>query len=290
MAGSSHSRKAPRSGSRSAPAGVGQPASPAPKRKTANLRSRKPMARLIPPVIVLAAIALVGGSAWAAIRNRAAVPPPAPFSLGQDNHSPGLPQPGTSPQQTFAVLGDDFAQGVGAGWAQGWVIRLSDQLCWNLTKSSVQPGSGFVTALQPGTATYLDRVNGLGAAHPGIILVQGGANDYLASSEDITAAADATFKALKEQNPDARIVAIGPVVVPHRAEAPELVRVSGALAAAAASNDVTYIDPATEGWLDDDSLFAGVVPNSGGYTEYTRRLSADLMQAGLPSSCAPPAA
>jgi hypothetical protein len=248
------------------------------------------MSRVAPVIVGLGAIALVGGSVWAIVRDRATVPPPAPFSLGQDNHSPGLPRPGAAPPQTFAVLGDDFAQGVGAGWAQGWVIRLSDQLCWNLTKASVQPGSGFVSALQPGTVTYQERVDGLGAAHPGVILVQGGANDYLAPSDEITAAADATFKALKEQNPDARIVAIGPVIVPHRAEAPELTRVSAALAAAAVQNDVLYIDPVAEGWLDDGSLFAGVVPNAGGYTEYTRRLSADLAQAGLQSSCAPPAA
>jgi lysophospholipase L1-like esterase len=245
---------------------------------------------LIPVVIALGAIALVAGSVWATARHHDEGPPPAPLSLGPDQHSPGLAVPGGAPPQTFAVIGDDFARGVGAGWAQGWVLRLSDQLCWNLTKASVQPGSGFVAALQPGAKAYPERLEDISSAHPGIILVQGGANDYLSSSDDITAAADATFKALKQQNPDAKIVAIGPVIVPHRAEAPELVRVSGALAAAAAQNDVLYIDPVAEQWLDDDSLFAGVVPNGDGYTEYTRRLAADLAQGGLTSSCAPAAA
>jgi hypothetical protein len=198
-----------------------------------------------------------------------------------------LADPGAAAPQSFAVIGDDYAQGVGAGWAQGWVLRLSDQLCWNLTKASVQPGSGFVAALQPGSMAYPERVAGIGSAQPSVILVQGGANDYTASSDDITAAADATFKALKEQNPDAKIIAVGPVIVPHRAEAPELVRVSAALAAAAAGNDVLYIDPVTEQWLDDGTLFAGVVPNADGYAEYTRRLATDLNQAGLTASCSP---
>ncbi|WP_173008137.1 SGNH/GDSL hydrolase family protein [Mycolicibacterium sp. P1-18] len=187
-------------------------------------------------------------------------------------------------------MGDDYARGVGAGWAQGWVLRLSDELCWDLTKASVQPGSGYIAALQPGAKPFPERLDELGTGRPGVILVQGGANDYLAPSEVVTAAADTTFKALKEQHPDARIVAIGPVIVPHRAEAPELIRVSGALAAAAAANDVLYVDPVAEQWLADDSMFAGVVPNADGYTEYTRRLAADLSQGGLTSSCAPPAA
>ncbi|MBJ7339105.1 SGNH/GDSL hydrolase family protein [Mycolicibacterium sp.] len=242
------------------------------------------------PIIILGAVALVAGSVWATVRHHAEAPPPAPLSLGPDQRAPALPRPGAAPPQTFAVIGDDFARGVGAGWAQGWVLRLSDQLCWNLTKASVQPGSGFLAALQPGAKAYPERLDDLGSEHPGVILVQGGANDYTSSSEDITAAADATFKALKERNPDAKIVAIGPVIVPHRAEAPELVRVSGALAAAAAGNDVMYVDPVAEQWLDDDSLFAGVVPNADGYTEYTRRLAADLTQGGLASSCAQPAA
>jgi hypothetical protein len=244
-------------------------------------------AKVVAPILALGAIALVGGSAWATVRNQAAGPPPAPFALGQDHHTPGLANPGASPPQTFAVIGDEFAQGAGAGWAKGWVLRLTDQLCWNLTKASVQPGSGFVAALQPGSQAYPERLDGLGAAHPSVILVQGGANDYTVTSDDITAAADATFKALKEQNPDARIIAIGPVTVPHRAEAPELIRVSAALAAAASGNDVLYIDPVAEQWLDDDGLWAGVVPNADGYTEYTRRLISDLTQAGLTSSCAP---
>jgi lysophospholipase L1-like esterase len=281
MAGSSHSRQASSSHD--------QKSSKSRDQKAAKPRGRNLTAKVVAPILALGAIALVGGSAWATVRNHTEGPPPAPFALGADHHTPGLANPGAAPQQTFAVIGDDYAQGVGAGWAQGWVLRLSDQLCWNLTKASVQAGSGFVAALQPGAKAYPDRLDGIGSAHPAVILVQGGANDYTATSDEITAAADATFKALKEQNPDARIIAIGPVIVPHRAEAPELTRVSAALAAAAAGNDVLYIDPVTEQWLDNDSLFAGVVPNADGYTEYTRRLATDLSQAGLTSSCSPAA-
>jgi hypothetical protein len=255
----------------------------------ANSHGQNLLAKLAKPILALAAIALVGGLVWVAVRGRIEEPPPATNTLQEDRPTPALAGPGTHPSRTFAVLGDDIAQGEGAGWAQGWVLHLSDQMCWGLSKASVQPGTGFVAALQPGVAAYPQRLAGLGSGSPQVILVQGGTNDYLAPSEQITAAADTTFKGLRQQIPDARLIAIGPVVVPHRAESAELARVSAALAAAAQENGVLYIDPVAEKWLDDQTLFTGVLPNPDGYVEYTRRLKSDLAQAGLSSSCAPAA-
>jgi hypothetical protein len=255
----------------------------------ANSDGQSLLAKLAKPVLAVGAIALVGGLVWVAVRSRAEEPPPATIHLHQDPGAPTSAAAGTPQSQTFAVVGDDYGQGEGAGWAQGWVLRLSDQMCWGLAKASVQIGTGFVAALQPGTTAYPQRLVDLGSDSPKIILVQGGNNDYLSPSEEITAAADATFKALRAQSPDARLIAIGPVVVPHRAEATELARVSAAIAAAAPENGVLYIDPVAEKWLDDETLFSGVVPNADGYIEYTRRLKADLVQAGLDSSCAPAA-
>jgi lysophospholipase L1-like esterase len=151
----------------------------------------------------------------------------------------------------------------------------------------MEPGTGFVAALQPGVTAYSLRLDGLDVGGADFILVEGGANDFLATSEEITAAADVTFKKLREKNSNATIVAIGPLVVPGRAESSEYGRVSGAIAAAAQENAVLYIDPVAERWLDDESLFFGVVPNADGYVEYARRLKGDLDQAGLASGCAP---
>jgi hypothetical protein len=222
-----------------------------------------------------------------AIRDRVAEPPPATISL-QDDHRPSAPAtPGAAPAKTFAVVGDDYALGDGAGWARGWVLHLSDEMCWGLSTTSMEPGTGFVAALQPGVAAYPQRLDTFDVGAANVILVEGGSNDFLASSEDITVAADATFKALKAKSPNATIVAIGPVIVPHRAESSELGRVSGAIAAAAQGNGVLYVDPVAEQWLADESLFYGVVPNADGYVEYTRRLKAALTQAGVTPDCAP---
>jgi hypothetical protein len=255
----------------------------------ANSDGQSLLAKLAKPILAVGAIALVGGLVWVAVRGRVEEPPPAKIQLQEDPSAPTSAAPGTPSSQTFAVVGDDYAQGEGAGWGQGWVLRLSDQMCWGLSKASVQPGTGFIAALRPGTTAFPQRLAGLGSESPKIMLVQGGANDYLSPSEEITSAADATFKALREQNPDAKLIAIGPVIVPHRAEAAELARVSAAIAAAASQNGLLYIDPAGEHWLDDETLFSGSVPNADGYVEYTRRLKADLAQAGLSSSCAPSA-
>jgi GDSL-like Lipase/Acylhydrolase family len=251
----------------------------------ANSRGQSLLAKSAMPILAVGAIALAGGLVWVAVGGRTQDSPPATNPLQDDQHPQAPAAQGASSSQTFAVLGDDYAQAEKAGWAQGWVLRLSDEMCWGLSKASVQTGTGFVAALQPGAMAYPQRVDGLGSGGAQVILVQGGTNDYLAPSEQITAAADATFKALRQQNPNSRVIAIGPVVVPHRAEARELARVSTAIAAAAQGNGVLYIDPVAEHWLDQETLFDGVVPNSDGYVEYARRLKADLAQAGMSSSC-----
>jgi hypothetical protein len=250
----------------------------------ARRRGRTLLAKLI---LAVGALALVGGLVWVvAVRDRIDAPPPAAISL-QDNGRPtSLVEPGAPAAKTFAVVGDDYALGDGAGWARGWVLHLSDDMCWGLATTSMEPGTGFVAALQPGVMAYPLRLGGLDLSRADIILVEGGVNDFLAPSEEITAAADATFKALREKNANATVVAIGPVFVPNRAESSEYGRVSGAIAAAAQENGVLYIDPVAERWMQDDSLFFGVVPNADGYVEYARRLKADLDQAGVASSCA----
>jgi GDSL-like Lipase/Acylhydrolase family len=247
------------------------------------------LATLAKPALAVAAIALVGGVVWVAVRGPVEGPPESASPLRGDQPPASAARGATGPQ-SFAVLGDDYAKADKAGWAQGWVLRLSDAMCWALSEASVQPGTGFVAALQPGMAAYPQRVDSLRSGDPRIILVEGGTNDYLAPTEQITAAADSTFKTLRAQNPSATIVAIGPVIVPHRAETSELGRVSGAIAAAAQGNGIPYIDPVTEQWLNDEALFDGVVPNPDGYVEYTRRLKTDLARAGLNSSCTRPAA
>ena len=239
-------------------------------------------------LLAVGALALVGGLVWViAIRDRISAPSPEAISLEDDRGPAVVSEPGSPQGKTFAVVGDDYALGDGAGWARGWVLRLSEQMCWRLATTSMEPGTGFVAALQPGVTAYPLRLEDLDIDGADYILVEGGANDFLATSEEITAAADATFKALRAKNANATMVAIGPLVVPRRAESGEYGRVSGAIAAAAQQNGVLYVDPVAEQWLNDESLFFGVVPNADGYVEFARRLEGDLEQAGLASSCGP---
>jgi hypothetical protein len=236
--------------------------------------------------VAVGVLALIGGLVWVvAVRDRITAPPPAPISLVETRGPNAVAEPGAPPPPTFAVVGDDYALGDGAGWARGWVLALSDQMCWALSTTSMEPGTGYVAALQPGVTAYALRLNDLNFDGIDNIIVEGGANDFLASSEEITAAADATFKALREKNSTATVVAVGPLVVPNRAESSEYGRVSGAIAAAAQANGVLYVDPVAEQWLNDESLFFGVVPNADGYVEYARRLKGDLDLAGVKSGC-----
>src|SRR4051812_36601598 len=97
----------------------------------ADSRGKDLLAKLVKPILAVGAIALVGGLVWVAVRR--VEDPPAPLSLQEDPRSSALAGQGTPPSPTFAVLGDDYAQGEGAGWAEGWVLRLSDQMCWVLS-------------------------------------------------------------------------------------------------------------------------------------------------------------
>lgn len=222
-------------------------------------------------VIALGALALVGGLVWAGNRDQVQPPPPAPISF----------------EKTFAVLGDSYTEGAGAGWESGWVNRISDEMCWTLVKVSAQGGTGFVAArADAGSATFPQRVEQVTTPRPGIVLVQGGLNDLTAATEEIHAAALATFSDLASRVGDATIVAIGPAVTPN-VDPAEVARVASAIEAAALESGVHFLDPAKERWVEDPRLFVddGYHLNPAGYQEYARRLAEGLERDGLEASC-----
>lgn len=216
-------------------------------------------------------VALGAGLVCLGNRDRVETPPPAAMSF----------------DETFAVLGDSYAEGAGADWETGWVNRISDQMCWTLVKVSAQGGTGYVASRSdPGHVSFPNRVDRVATDHPGIILVQGGLNDTTAPSEEITSAAAATFADLARRAAGATIVVIGPVQTPMTDPA-EVARVGAAIAAAATERGVHYLDPVKEGWVADARYFVddGFHLNPDGYGEYARKLGDALKRDGLQPSC-----
>ncbi len=238
-------------------------------------------------IVAIGLVALVGGVLWANQRDRILPPPSAPISLES---------PSGRAYPTFAVLGDNYAEGYGPGWASGWVRLLSDRMCWTLMPASgpqgagIQHGTGYTTAgREPGMARYLDRVEAVTAGQPNVVLVEGGLNDQGApTSEEITAIAARTFTAVKERIGPGTVIAIGPLMTQGEYTYPdEVVRVSTAIAAGAGAAGVPFVDPVAEQWLTDPAAFSSdqVHPSRDGYREYTQRLMDNLSRIGLTSAC-----
>jgi acyl-CoA thioesterase-1 len=184
-----------------------------------------------------------------------------------------------------AFLGDSYTVGVGDDERGGYVRPVAERLEWEPLAFG-QAGTGYVNpgATEPGSAPYLDRVPAVIAAAPEVVIVQGSTNDAR-RPEDIRAAALAVFTALRDGLPEARIIAVGPVLPPI--ESPDDVRrVTDAVAAAAATAGVPFMDPVAEGWLPfgNVALYDGDLlhPSPAGYDEFAARLG-DRMSQLLPA-------
>lgn len=236
--------------------------------------------------IVIGAVVLAGGVAWAGASDRIATSPPERVTLAP-------PPPPERP--AVAVLGDSFASGAGADWQTGWVQLVADSMCWTVLPVSrprgigAQGGTGYTTAAaEIGKLRYSDRVDAVTAGNPQVVLVQGGINDRAATPQAITDAAAETFRAVQESVGDAAVIAIGPVVPPDPTiPQPEVARISGAVAAAAHNVGIPYIDPVAERWLTDVAVWStdGTNPNRAGHREYAQRLVDKMILGGIRPSC-----
>jgi hypothetical protein len=81
-----------------------------------------------------------------------------------------------------------------------------------------------------------------------VVIIFGSRNDTGAPSAEITAQATATYDAVQEASPEADLVVIGPAWSDEAVPA-ETLAARDAVAAAADSAAVTFVDPLEEGWF-----------------------------------------
>ena len=207
------------------------------------------------------------GSEVPARSDAARTPTPAPAA------TPASPTPETP--DSLAVLGDEYSTGTGANSPdQGFVPLLAKELGWTVTTSAGE-GVGYTTSGSDVDA-FLDLVPEAVAGQPDVVLVQGSINDRRADRADIEQAAGATFDALIAGAPEARVVALGALIVPDL-NAAAVQATKDAVAAAATARGVTFIDPAD--WLDvrNAELWAdGVHPSQAGHQLLAGRLAQEL--------------
>lgn len=181
----------------------------------------------------------------------------------------------SNPWPIAAFLGDSYTAGTSAGGEQN---RYASLVCaakqWRCVING-QGGTGF-TNPGPGTAgetAFLGRVEALGrTGAPAVVVVQGGTNDS-GDIPAVQAAATEVFTSIRSSYPEARIVAVGPVLPPAM-DAARLTANRDAISQAATANGVQFVDPIAEQWITDPTLYSDddTHLNKDGYQVYADRL------------------
>ena len=138
---------------------------------------------------------------------------------------------------TVAVIGDSYSQGLGlADPRQSWPSRLEGTVVVDGFA-----GSGFSDAASPcRDEAYYHRVTRALAADPGLVVLQGGLNEYDVPGTEIRQGLAKALRGLSGQ----RVVMVGPPTAPRRADA--VARVDALLAEVARRHDIPYVQ--TSSW------------------------------------------
>lgn len=164
---------------------------------------------------------------------------------------------------SILVIGDSYAAGVGAqSPMSSFAWRTGLELGARTTVDAVS-GTGFVN---PGPSAadqrYGTRVRALpdSALDVDVVLVEGGLNDRASPTDEVQAAAEALLRSLATRAPRAQILLMGATA--PRPTAPEgSAEVNAALAAAARTLNVAFVDPVALGWFTPENVAEYVAPD-----------------------------
>lgn len=174
-----------------------------------------------------------------------------------------------------AFLGDSFSPAMGQPITEyNYAARLSAQMGWEPLAFG-QGGTGYVNPGQAdeGDSIFADRVDAIVAASPAVVIVQGSTNDR--DYDSTRDAAAEVFTRLRDGLPDAKIIAVGPLLTPTLG-ADAVTPARDAVRDAASETGVPFIDPLDGKWLDQDrSLFVddGIHPSGTGQAEIAAQLA-----------------
>lgn len=172
-----------------------------------------------------------------------------------------------SPQTV--VLGDSYTAGDGlTSLDDRWAEHLGYAQGWSVDVDGVG-STGFLNGGACGDKQFSARLDGVLAAGPDVLIIQGGVNDWQQSPADVRAAASDLLDRAKDVP---RVVVVGPAPAPSRGD---LAAVDDALAAAAESSQREYISAL--GW-DLEFLPDRLHMTPAGHAEYADRVAASLQR------------
>lgn len=178
----------------------------------------------------------------------------------------GTPKPATAATATAAAqeekeppvavfLGDSYTEGIGASVPERrWSTLVAAELGWEEANRGVS-GTGYHTSA--GDAEYQGRVGQVLDDEPQIVVVSGGQNDfgtYAADPGGTLQAIAGLYEALREELPQAEIVAVGPST-PGTVDQTVLA-IDAAVRDAAAASDATYVSLLEPDVLDPNMVAA----------------------------------
>lgn len=173
-------------------------------------------------------------------------------------------EPSATPRPTVAFLGDSYSPAQDLPLQDyNFGVIAAKSLGWGEVLPFGRGGTGFTN---PGQAeenddVYATRVPAIIEAKPNIVVIQGGTNDreYDATRQ----AADELLRDLRDGLPEAQLLVVGPLTTPVL-DLDTMAPVRDALRDAASAQDVPFIDPIEENWLElDDSRFVDGVHPTG---------------------------
>jgi acyl-CoA thioesterase-1 len=223
-------------------------------------------------------VGAVVGAVFAAVVMLIVIGVVSPVGRADAPVTPTTPVAAAEETSRVTVIGDSWAEGIGATGLHGYAVLAGQQLNWEYTVLGVG-GSGYVND-GPGS-TFADRIRQAVDSDPDVIVVEGSVNDRDSKPRALTDAALRTLTQLRAQaDPATEIVVIGAFQTPGYG-AKTVNTINDALEAAAHHAGVDFVDPVADHWIDahDDLLWADENhPNDVGHQLVADRLKTLLQQ------------
>jgi lysophospholipase L1-like esterase len=140
---------------------------------------------------------------------------------------------------TAVFLGDSYTQGVGLPYiGDDYAYVAADALHWRAVLNAAG-GTGYVSGGPCHGQQLLARVPQVVSAHPAVVVIQAGLDDYQSHEQRIERAAEQVYAQLRHDLPNTSVVVVGPHSVPKVSDVRPVI---DALRTATTKAHVTYID------------------------------------------------
>jgi lysophospholipase L1-like esterase len=192
--------------------------------------------------------------------------------------------PGTKASPLLAVVGNDFAAGIGEDLKSAFPEQLGHDIGYRVAVSA-SIGAGYLNKGEDGFGPYSTLLANLDLSrlHPNIVLVQGGYNDVGVDPFALAAAVVSLIETIHQQAPAATVVVMGTFddnIVGPLSPAVEAANSTILDAASGVAPKPAIIDPLTDEWQfqrDADGLH----PTAAGDQVIASYLATALQNAGI---------